>query len=252
MIRAIVVDDEPLARALIESHIKKTPFLEVVGSYPDAMEALEAIRSGNVDVAFLDIQMPDMNGLELSKLINGTSTKVVFITAFNQYALEGFKVDAVDYLLKPVTFVDFYRAAERARDRVETERTAKRVNEMSAPAPVASSKEPDPKLTSIFIKSEYKMLQVDFDDIRYIEGAKDYVIIHTEDGQRLMTQITMKTMEEQLPGDTFMRVHKSYIVNLAKVREIEHNCIVFGKNLVPVSESYKIAFYNALRSKSLI
>ena len=241
MISAIVVDDEPLARALVESHIRKTPFIELVGSYADAIQALEAIRKGDIDVAFLDIQMPDMNGLELSRIIDRTSTKIVFITAFDKYAVHGFRVDAVDYLLKPVTFADFFKSAERVRDRIEMEKAAK-----AEPSPSPAQQTETPKPKSMFVKSEYKMQQVAFEDILFIEGAKDYIIIRMEDGQMLMTQMTMKNMEILLPQEEFMRVHKSYIVNLKRVKVIEHNCVIFGNKLIPVSESYKDKFYLAL------
>jgi len=242
MIKAIVVDDEPLARAMLESYVKKTPFLEHAGSFPSATDALEILQGGEIGVAFLDIQMPDMTGLELSHMINTAKTKVVFTTAFDKYAVEGFRVDAVDYLLKPISYADFLKAATRVRDRITTEESAKAPKE---------DKGTD-KQTSMFIKSDYKMIQIDFSSIDYVESARDYVIIHTSDGNRYMTQMTMKSMETQLPEETFIRIHRSFMVNIEKVKVIEQGSVIFGRTVIPISDTAKEKFYSLLSKKSII
>lgn len=239
MIRAIVVDDEPLARAMLESYVKKTPFLELAGAFSSATDALEVLNEGQVDVAFLDIQMPDMTGLELSRFINTSETKVVFTTAFDKYAVEGFRVDAVDYLLKPISYADFLKAADRVRSRISAEDSAKMPHEGS-------------RQTSIFIKSDYKMVLVEFSQIDFIESARDYVIINTSDGKKHQTQMTMKALETQLPKDTFLRVHRSFIVNLNRIKIIEQGCVVFGKTVIPVSDAVKENFYSLLSRKSIL
>ena len=237
LLRAVVVDDEPLAMGMIEGYVKKTPFLELAGSFSSAAEALEVLRGGGVDVAFLDIQMPDLSGLELSRLV---STKIVFITAFDKYAVEGFKVGAADYLLKPVTYADFLKAAGRVRERVELERAA----ESSSPAVADSSAANGP--AAIFVKSDRKLQQVEFSSVEYIESDRDYVIIHTAGGGKVTSQMTLKSIEELLPASTFVRVRRSFIVNIDKVRLIEQNCIVFDKALIPITSAYHDHFFEML------
>ena len=243
LLRVVVVDDEPLARGMIESYVRKTPFLKLAGSFSSAADALEVLRGGEVDVAFLDIQMPDLSGLELSRLV---STKIVFITAFDKYAVEGFKVGAADYLLKPVTYADFLKAAERVRKRIELERSA-------GAAPVAGAADASargPK--AIFVKSDRKLQQVEFSSIEYIESDRDYVVIHTVGGGKVTSQMTLKSIEELLPASTFVRVHRSFIVNIDKVRLIEQNCIVFGKALVPITSAYHDHFFELLSRRSVM
>ena len=237
MLHAVVVDDEPLARGMIEGYVSKTPFLVLDGSFSNAADALEALRRGGVDVAFMDIQMPDLSGIELSRLV---STKVVFITAFDKYALEGFKVGATDYLLKPVTYADFLKAAQKVRERVELERAAGEAQEVGTHS--AATKSPK----AIYVKSEHKLLQVEFSSIEYIESDRDYVIIHTTGGGRVTSQMTLRSIEELLPAYTFIRVHRSFIINIDKVRLIEQNCIVFGKALIPITSAYHDHFFEML------
>jgi len=232
MIKAIVVDDEPIARAMMEAYVKRTPFLEPVGAFSNASDALEFMRSSEVDVAFLDIQMPEMNGLELSRLIDAKSTKIIFTTAFDKYALDGFRVDAVDYILKPISYDAFLRAASKAKDRIETERAAR------------SAREEKP--TSMFVKADYKTVKIDFDNIEFIESSRDYVVINTSDGQKITVQMTMKNMESQLPEDMFVRIHRSFIVNVSKVKVIQQGSVIFGRTVIPVSDSAKEKFYSLL------
>jgi len=233
MIRTIVVDDEPLARELMGGYVRQTPFLSLEGLYASAVEALDRLGRDPVDLLLLDIQMPQLNGLELSRMIDAR-TRVIFTTAFEQYALEGFRVDALDYLLKPISYAEFLRAAGKAQRWFES---------------LGTSSE---QARTIFVKTDYKMLQLPLDDILYIEGVKDYVRIFTADGSNVKTQMSMKSLEETLPSDRFIRVHRSFIVHIDKIRIIERNRIVFGKVYIPVSDSYKDRFMEALSRTSLL
>ncbi len=237
MIRTIVVDDEPLARELMGGYVRQTPFLSLEGLYASAVEALDRLVRDPVDLLFLDIQMPQLDGLELSRMVD-TRTRVVFTTAFEQYALGVFGVDALDYLLKPISYAEFLRAAGKAQRWFESV--------------AATSPEPEPQARTIFVKTDYKMLQLRLEDILYIEGVKDYVRIFTADGGDVKTQMSMKSLEETLPSDRFIRVHRSFIVNLSKIRIIERNRIVFGKVYIPVSDSYKDRFMEAISRTSLL
>lgn len=235
-LNCIIVDDEPLALDLLETYVRRTPFLRLTARCDNAVEALAALDKEPVDLAFLDIQMPELNGLELSRLITHR-TKIVFTTAFEQYALEGFRVDAVDYLLKPFNYAEFLRAATKAQHLVELERNQS-----------ADACHPD----SIFVKSDYKLVQIELRHILYIEGLKDYVRIQTDTPQGgILTLMNMKNIEERLPADTFLRIHRSYIVNINQIKTIERNRIVFGKVYIPVSDSYKDRFAEMLEKRSI-
>ena len=234
-LNCIIVDDEPLALDLLENYVQRTPFLQLIARCDNAVDVLGILEHETVDVAFLDIQMPELNGLELSRLI-GNRTKIVFTTAFEQYAIEGFRVDAVDYLLKPFNYAEFLRAATKAQHLVELERTS---SNTTAPA-------------SIFVKSDYKLVQIELQHIQYIEGLKDYIRIQTDQAPNgILTLMNMKSIEEYLPADTFIRVHRSYIVNLNQIKTIERNRIVFGKVYIPISDSYKERFLEALEKCTL-
>lgn len=225
-INCIVVDDEPLARGLIEGYVNQTPFLTLTGSFSNAIDALARIMQGDIHLIFLDIQMPQLNGMELSKILKG-NTKIIFITAFEQYALEGYKVDALDYLLKPVNYIDFLKAASKSQ---------KWFNDNSTKKNLAEEK------PSILVKSDYKLFRIDPDDILYVEGDKDYIHIHIVNSPAVMTLMSMKSIEDLLPVQTFIRVHRSFIVNIDKIKTIERNRIVFDKNLIPISDTYRENF----------
>ncbi len=235
----VIIDDEPLALGLIEGYVKKTPFLNLVGKYGNAVEALQAIKDNPPHLMFLDIQMPELNGLDFSKMVKD-QTKIIFTTAFQQYAIDGFKVNALDYLLKPISYADFLNSAQKALDWYTlTEKST-------------ATQEP-PKKKSIFVKSEYKLRQIELDKILYIEGLKDYVKIYVEDEQYpILSLMRMKTLEEELPSDQFVRIHRSYIVQPKKIKEIERNRIIFGKTYIPISESYKDEFQEFLRKNSIL
>ena len=241
IIKCAIVDDEPLAVELLASYVKKIPFLELCGKYSNATDALHGIGEQPVDLLFLDIQMPELNGLELSKMVP-ENTRIVFTTAFNQYAVDGFRVNALDYLLKPISYADFLEASNKALQWFQLLEQ----NEQTATAPVAGSEEP----RSIFVKSEYKLLQINLDDIRYIEGLKDYVKIYTEQSPHpILSLMNMKAIEQMLPASRFIRVHRSFIVQKSKIREIERNRIVFGDVYIPIGDSYKQAFQDFINSK---
>lgn len=248
-LRCIIVDDEPLALGLLESYARRTPFLQLEGAFSDGVSALERLKQGDIDLAFLDIQMPDLNGLELARLLP-ERTAVVFVTAYEQYAVEGFKVDATDYLLKPASYADFLTACERAakRQKGATDGT------VGTDRATASDE-------TLFVKADYKTIPVKLRDIRYIEGVKDYVSIHLDPagssrhpGSRtpydLMSLQSMKNLAEFLPAPPFIRIHRSYIVNLNQIDCIERQRVIFGDVYLPVSDSYREAFEQAVAART--
>ena len=240
IIKCAIVDDEPLAVELLASYVSKIPFLELCGKYTNATDALHGINEQPVDLMFLDIQMPELNGLELSKMVP-ESTRIVFTTAFDRYAVDSFRVNALDYLLKPISYADFLEASNKAMQWFQLVQQ----NEQPAAAPAV---EEEPR--SIFVKSEYKLLQINLDDIRYIEGLKDYVKIYTEQSPHpILSLMNMKAIEQLLPTSRFIRVHRSFIVQKSKIREIERNRIVFGDVYIPIGDSYKQAFQDFINAK---
>ncbi|MGL5682035.1 MAG: LytR/AlgR family response regulator transcription factor [Marinifilaceae bacterium] len=234
----VIIDDEPLAVSLLESYVKKTPFLELKGTYNNAITALDNLNRESVDLLFLDIQMPELNGLELSAMIK-SDTRIIFTTAFDQYALDSYRVNALDYLLKPISYADFLAAANKALHWYELIRK-------SAQPEVPTAQE------SIFIKADYKLIQVDLANILYIEGLKDYVQIFMEPPhKKIVSLMSMKSLEEQLPSQQFIRVHRSFIVRLDKITVIERNRIVFGDTYIPISDSYKDQLFDTLKKRSI-
>lgn len=239
-ISCAIIDDEPLARDLLESYILKTPFLRLEGKYASAVAALKDVGERKIKLLFLDIQMPDLNGLEFSRMIP-EDTRIIFTTAFQQYALEGFRVNALDYLLKPISYSDFLKSANKA---------LAWFNLAEAPKQASQPKETQDEF--IYIKSDYKLIQIQLKDILYIEGLKDYVKIHLETEQRpVLSLISMKSLEERLPKPQFLRVHRSFIVQSAKVKTLDRGIIVFGKERIPVSESYKPALMEFLNEHAV-
>ena len=254
-IGCIVVDDEPLALQLMETYVRKTPFLELKGAFTNASSAFEFIRDNTVDLLFCDIQMPGLSGMELSKMLP-EDTRIIFTTAFSQYAVEGFKVHALDYLLKPISYDDFLAAANHALKVIDPERQsgAGRVHPRSAAAeyglnPAAA---PEP-VKSIFVKTENRLQQIELDNITFIEGFKDYVRIHLADGSDpVLSLMRMKNLQEQLPQDRFVRVQKSFIVQLSKIEAIERNHIIIGKDRIPIGDTYQEILLNALSGNSIL
>lgn len=234
ILRCALVDDEPLALDLLESYLCKTPFLELAGKYSSAVQAMKELPGKNIQLLFLDIQMPELDGLEFSRMVD-PQTRIVFTTAFSQYALEGYRVHALDYLLKPISYKDFLEASGKALRWFEL--TGKQT----------PAEKTDSDLRCIYVKSDYKLIRIDLEKILYIEGLKDYVKIYTEDSDRpVLSLMSMKSVEEMLPANCFLRVHRSYIVRTDKVKVIDRNRIVFGKTYIPVSDSYKQEFQDFL------
>lgn len=235
----LIVDDEPLALDLMERYVERTPFLRLAGKCSGGAEALQVLAEQHIDVAFMDIQMPGMNGLELSRL-TGDTTRVIFTTAFQQYAIDGFKADAIDYLLKPIDYNEFLRAANKA------------LRWFSLARPADSEAESSQAKTHLLVRADYRQLRIAAKDILYIEGLKDYVKIFTADSPKpIVTQMSLKSLEEFLPPEEFMRIHRSYIVRLDAVKVIERGRIVFGKTYIPVSDAYREAFFQAIQGKPI-
>ena len=236
-LNCLIVDDEPLAVELLEAYVKRTPFLELKGAFTNAFDALALLEKETLDLLFLDIQMPELNGLELSRLV-GTQVKVIFTTAFEQYAVEGFKVDALDYLLKPISYPEFLRAAHKAL----------RWKEM---AEAASSLEVREIADALFVRSGNKFVKVQLSHILYIEGMQDYVKIYLDDNsQPVVTLNTMKDFEESL-SFPFLRIHRSYIINFDKVTMVERNSVFLGGTYVSVSDTSKEQFLEHINRKTL-
>lgn len=228
-IRCAIIDDEPLALGLIAGYVKKTPSLELCGTYSSAIQAMNELPNNPVDLLFLDIQMPDLNGLEFSKMVP-ENTRIVFTTAFEQYAIDGYRANALDYLLKPISYADFSEAVGKAMEWFNMKLKAEGEKNNIQPE----------KTEYIYVKSDYKLIQVELDKILYIEGLKDYVKIYTEDSARpILSLISMKALEEKLPAERFIRVHRSFIVQKQKIKIIDKGRIVFGKEYIPISETYK-------------
>jgi two-component system, LytTR family, response regulator len=239
-LRCLAVDDEPLALELLADYIQKIPFLELVGTTGNVLEALSTIQQGKVDVVFLDIQMPDLTGMQILKLING-KCKAIMTTAYPQYALEGYEYEVIDYLLKPIPFERFLKAAQKALGYFQTETPI----EMVTTPPILEIPKAIETPDFIFVKVEHKIKKVNLSDILYVEGLKDYVSIYTPT-ERILSLQTMKKIEENLPSPRFFRVHKSYIVALDKIEYIERQRIIIGKAHLPIGDSYREAFMQVL------
>ncbi|RHJ79346.1 LytTR family DNA-binding domain-containing protein [Parabacteroides sp. AM08-6] len=249
-----IIDDEPLATGLLGSYVDKTPFLELKGAYNSAVTALGELTSQPVDLLFLDIQMPELSGMEFSRML-GTDTRIIFTTAFGQYALDSYKVNALDYLLKPISYPDFLKSANKALQWYELLRgdTVETADNFQIDNGVHSHLASHSSVESIFIKTEYKLVQIELRKILYIEGLKDYVKIFVEDEPRpVLSLMSMKVMEEMLPPDRFIRVHRSFIVQPEKIKVIERNRIVYGKEYIPISDNYKQKFMEFLSQRSLL
>jgi len=232
MIHTIAIDDEPLALQLVTGYITKTPFLQFMGGFDNPLSALEYYENKAVDLIILDIQMPDLMGTDFARMLQN-GPKVIFATAFEKFALEGFKLDVVDYLLKPFGYEEFLEAALKAKKLIELENQK------------GNSVETNEQF--LFIKSEYKIRRINFSDILYIEGMKDYVKIFLRNEPKPVLSInSLKALESKLPATRFMRVHRSFIINLHRIETIERFRIVFGNVYIPVSDQYKDVFQKYL------
>ena len=231
MIRCLAVDDEPLALQQLVTYINKVPFLELAGKASSAAEARAFLQEDVADVMFCDINMPDLNGMEFVKSL-AAPPLIVFTTAYAEYAVEGFKVNAVDYLLKPFGLDEFRRAAERVKERC---------------LPPSPSQGEGAKESTLFVKSDYRMLRIDISKIRYVEGMSEYLRIYMDDEPKpIITLLSMKKMEERLPN-TFMRIHRSYIVNLEKIQEVNKNRVILDADTyLPIGDMYRETFQEYL------
>ena len=237
MINTIAIDDEPLALQLVTGYVEKTPGLNLLGGFDNPLDAMDFIAREDVHLIFIDIQMPDLSGLEFTRsMVKGP--KVIFTTAYEKYALDGFKLDVIDYLLKPFSYEEFLKAVQKVQKLIKLEKCV--------PDQVEANSE------FLFIKSDYKIKRINFNEILYIEGLKDYVKVYTQNSPKpIMSLTTMKLLELKLPGSKFMRVHRSFIVNLEKIDTIERSRIVFGKTYIPVSDQYKEKFQEFLDNNFL-
>ena len=257
-ISCIVIDDEPLALQLIRSYVEKTPFLEMKGSFQSGTAAFSFLQDNPVDLLFCDIQMPGLSGMDLSKMLpEGTS--IIFTTAFSQYAIEGFKVHALDYLLKPISYDDFLTSAKHAFSVLSRQQVGPATSEPVTPPATGGTQPPrgdlddSGKVRSIFVKTEYRLQQINLDNITFIEGFKDYVRIHLADGSDpVLSLMRMKNLEEQLPSDRFVRVQKSYIVQLSRIEAIERSHIIIGDDRIPIGEAYQENLFKALGGGSIL
>jgi two-component system LytT family response regulator len=237
-IRCLAIDDEPLALKQIGSYIKKTPFLELLALCRNAFEAMEYLKSGQINLMFVDISMPDLSGMDFVKSLSDKPL-IIFTTAYSEYAVEGFRVDAIDYLLKPIGYSDFLRATNKAKSYIDLK------DNLTEPVKTGSD--------HLFVKSDYKLIRVELSEIKYIESMHEYVRIHRINDKPLMTLLSMKSIEEQLPSERFMRVHRSFIVNKERIKVIDRNRIVFDNNTyIPVGDQYKARFQEFLNKNFLV
>lgn len=239
-LRCIVVDDEPLAVKMLENYISRTPGIALEASFTDSVQALAAISEKRPDLVFLDIQMPDLNGLELSRMLK-EPTRIIFTTAFRQYAFDSYEVSALDFVLKPIRYQKFLEAVEKARRWFDLKDAAESRSQSAA--------EDD----FIFLKADKTLHKIPFDDIQYVLGMKDYVCVYVAGRKEpLVTHSTMKGMEEMLPSPRFMRVHKSYIVNVDKIESVTSGCdLLVAGEFIHVSDAYRESFDSFIKSKVL-
>src|ERR1700676_3836404 len=244
MIRCLIVDDEPLALHILEDYISKIPFLALVKVTTNPIEALQLVQQGNVDLVFLDVQMPELTGIQFLRISNGKA-KVILTTAYPQYALEGYELDVIDYLLKPIAFDRFFKSVQKAQAVLQPQM-------VSAKPTQADPVHPQQDFLSdfIFVKTEHKIQKVYLNDILFIEGLKDYISIFTP-AERIITLQNMKKMEDALPPKHFIRVHKSYIVSINKIDSIERSRICIRDKIIPVGDTYREEFFKIIDGKNI-
>ena len=242
MIRCLVVDDEPLALHILEDYISKMPFLSLVKATTNPIEALQLVQEGGIDLVFLDVQMPELTGIQFLRIANGKS-KVILTTAYSQYALEGYELDVIDYLLKPIAFDRFFKSVQKAQTIIQPSAKPEAKQETSTP-------QNDFLSDFIFVKTEHKIQKVYLNDILFIEGLKDYISIFTP-AERIITLQNMKKMEDALPEKHFIRVHKSYIVSINKIDSIERSRIFIGDKIIPVGDTYRDEFFKIVDGKNI-
>ena len=238
ILNCIAVDDEPLALGLVSKFIEQTPFLNLAGKYAGAVDALKAIHTQEIDLIFLDIQMHDLNGIALARVLDNGAGKprIIFTTAYNQFALEGYKVDALDYLLKPFNYEEFLRAAQKALH------YAGLLNRPATQGPLLNATEHADN-NYLFLKVEYQLVRIALDDILYIEGLKYYVRVELKNAPKAILSLTsLKALEEKLPPKRFMRIHRSFIVSLDKITSMTKNSTHIGNTRITIGDQYRDAF----------
>lgn len=237
-LNCVIIEDEPLARNLITEYVKKVPSLNLLNAFSNPLEALEALRTLSVDILFLDVQMPEITGISLLKVLKKRPL-VVLTTAYSEYALEGYELDVADYLLKPITFERFLKSVDKIMLRLEAD-----------PKPVVMASETVGSPAFVFVKDGTKLVKVRLDEILYVEGLKDYVTIHTI-SQKITTLQRMKALEEQLPADKFIRIHNSYIVALDAIDVIQKNEVSIGSVSLPIGDTYRKSFKEFIDKKHI-
>jgi two-component system LytT family response regulator len=243
MIRCLIVDDEPLALHILEDYISKIPFLQLVKATTNPIEALTLVQEKLIDLVFLDVQMPELTGIQFLRIANGKA-KVILTTAYPQYALEGYELDVIDYLLKPIAFDRFFKSVQKAQAVLQPAAAP------IQPEPAPQQKQQDLLSDFIFVKTEHKIQKVYLNDILFIEGLKDYISIFTP-AERIITLQNMKKMEDALPEKHFIRVHKSYIVSINKIDSIERSRIFIGDKIIPVGDTYREEFFKIVDGKNI-
>ncbi|MES2794334.1 MAG: LytTR family DNA-binding domain-containing protein [Bacteroidota bacterium] len=240
----VILEDEPLARSLMENYVAKVPHLQLVNSFSDAISALDFLRENKVDILFSDIQMPEITGIALLKLLKNKPL-VILTTAYSEYALEGYELEVFDYLLKPISFERFLKAVEKATSRLNANTIISKETEPQH-LPFVSDSNKD----FIFIKDGTKMVKLRLNEIKYIEGLKDYVSIYTTE-KKIVSLQTLKSLETQLPQNQFIRVHNSYIISLDAIDVVDKEKVLIGKSYIPISDTYKKAFREYLDKNQL-
>ena len=240
-ITCIIVDDEPLAVRLLESYVEKTPDLQLLASFTDSITAINAVKAQKPDLLFLDIQMPNIDGMELAHSLP-EETRVVFTTAFKEYAFESYEVNALDFLLKPIRYNKFLIAVEKARKVFQQQPTQPQ-------QPVVQPQQPN----TVFIRVDGEWRNVPIDQITYVNGMKDYVLFYLDNEPKaLITHLTMKAVEDMLPKDRFLRIHRSYIIAVDKIQKVDRNdCVYIGKEIIHIPDGYQQTFRQFLETRSI-
>lgn len=238
MITCIAIDDEPLALRQMQAYIEKTSSLQLLDTFESGIDAIHYLQNNQVDLMFVDINMPDLSGMDFVKSLDDRP-EVIFTTAYSEYAIEGFKVDALDYLLKPISYAEFIKASNKAVSFLHLKKGS------ADSAKVGEN--------FLMIRSEYKIIRINFEEIRYVEGMREYLRFHVAGKKKHMSLMSMKKLEDKLPKDEFMRVHRSYIVRLDKITTVERNRIIFDDNIyIPVSKQYQEGFQEYLKRNSIL
>ena len=241
--KCIIIDDEPLAIDIIESYCKALSNVDVISTFTNAIEALEFINNNSIDLVFSDIEMPNISGIELIKSLEGKVPYFIFTTAYPEYALEGFDLNAVDYLVKPIPFPRFLKAANRVKEMMRLNvNTAFNVSSATGETAATVASVDD----FIFVKSEYENVKIDIKSIIHIQGLKDYLKIYSEGSKPILTLMSFKDIQSKLPEHIFIRVHRSYIVNVNKITSIQKNRVIINDERIPIGESYKSMVYSRL------